>query len=70
MKYLAEIQRKQKTGFLGSTMLAFDVNVLAVQRGEMWVATSANLHVTANDEKRMESYGHGALVLVETNANN
>ncbi|WAS06333.1 pilus motility taxis protein HmpF [Gloeomargaritales cyanobacterium VI4D9] len=67
MKYLAEIQRRQKTGFLGSTMMSSDVNVLAVQRGELWVATTANLQV---DDKRIDSYGNGALVLIETNANN
>jgi len=67
VKYLAEIQRRQKTGFLGSTMMSSDVNVLAVQRGELWVATTANLQV---DDKRIDAYGNGALVLIETNANN
>jgi chromosome segregation ATPase len=70
VKYLAEIQRRQKTGFLGSTVMGSEIHVLAVQRGELWVATSANLQLTANDEKRIESYGNGALVLIETNASN
>ena len=69
MKYLAEVQRRQKTGFL-TTQASIELNVLAVQRGELWNATTAHLQLTAQDEKRLESYGQGVLVLVETNANN
>lgn len=70
VKYLAEIQRRTKTGFLG-TATSIELNVLAVQRGELWSTTSTTLSLTPADEKRFDqSYGNGALVLVETDANN
>ncbi|MBF2098540.1 MAG: hypothetical protein IGQ88_09215 [Gloeomargaritaceae cyanobacterium C42_A2020_066] len=67
MIYLAEVQKKNKTGFLAGART--DLKLLACQRGETWSSLGGEEHLTV-EENLVGGFNTGVLVLVHTGPNN